>query len=1076
MMCTFIVFFGVNFSVTAQTPNQCSGGMTVTMTSDLTTVNTAIPFGTPIVVTTTVRNNNSTPRSVTLQLALSQNSAGSQYTVLCAGDYTWSGGILAQRNISNIQPGASVVSTITLVYTQVFLRATSPAGSFVIATIFGNNIPVCNTRLNILPKDTDAVLLGTPNTVTTVNTLLNLTAEGSLIIRGTVILNVDHVLQPIGNGRATFPYIYMDEGATLIIPSGRTMTLKGARVFGIRSMWNSIIVESGGSLITTFGSDGLNTVFRDTRIEDGIMAVEARDGSNISISATHFEDNIRSFYVPPTTTGALQYINFGNAFYACDFNGTGQLRPLPQATHNCTTNKINGYPFAGMDINDLGSLITVGALQNVVKTRFRNMSNGILAKSTRLFVNQVSFENIKSTYSGFDGLGIWSHDPNSLLLVAGNPNPSSTALDFNNCTQGIIVENFGLNDLSQINALRIDNTADAVGVGIKAVNNNFSRSFIYANNIKAKIGILSAWNRFNLVNVGEIYNNFIEVLNPTNPTSSLGILAFENGASGNWRIYDNTIDVQNAQGGIQFNSGTGATVTNNNIILEPSSFSNANGIQAGGSTNFNVSCNDISFLGSPNPNFRSAMFVFSGTGSSYTCNNTSNTEFGLNIVGECRPFRMNANRFNRHFSGLRINDATAIGQQTLRGNKWQGPFTTVGAENLNSNFNDIALSRFYVGSSNAPIMPTFFPSGSGWFQAISGTDLACTDLGACPNGNPAGRLAGGNAINNDTFYRSAISAERMQTPYAEEMKWTAQRNAYGRLMDNPSEQNSRDITTFMGNMRNTSTGQLYQLEKGIKDIQNIGQEYNDVLLTNANTIKTLANEIGDLDAKIFVAKGAEKTALIAQKKEKNATIHRLSTENAPRHAAIESRTKVQIQQLMRENERISTRLQPDANERDVNKIYLETVAQGKKTLNSAQKTTVRTIAYQCPSQGGNAVFAARSLYALVENVNFNDLELCNIHSGSIQGMIVKRVETNFKISPNPAADVLMVSQSTEKIESGEWVIFNTAGKLLLSKKVSENEIQANLNIQGLSEGIYFVSFVVNGEKRFNQKFIKIKSN
>ena len=43
---------------------------------------------------------------------------------------------------------------------------------------------------------------------------------------------------------------------------------------------------------------------------------------------------------------------------------------------------------------------------------------------------------------------------------------------------------FGLNDLAQINSLNIDNTADAVGIGIKAIGNNFNQSFIYANNIK----------------------------------------------------------------------------------------------------------------------------------------------------------------------------------------------------------------------------------------------------------------------------------------------------------------------------------------------------------------------------------------------------------------------------------------------------------------------------------------------------------------------------------------------------------------------------------------------------------------
>lgn len=201
------------------------------------------------------------------------------------------------------------------------------------------------------------------------------------------------------------------------------------------------------------------------------------------------------------------------------------------------------------------------------------------------------------------------------------------------------------------------------------------------------------------------------------------------------------------------------------------------------------------------------------------------------------------------------------------------------------------------------------------------------------------------------------------------MKWTAQRNAYGRLMDNPSHQNNRDKTNFVGRMRNASTGQLYQVEKGVKDIQNIGQEFGDALRANTNSIKTLASEIADLEAKIFTAKDAEKTALMAQKKEKNATIHRLSTENAPRHATIERKRNQEIQRLMRDNERISTRLQPETNEREVNKIYLETVAQGKMVLNSEQKAIVKLIAFQCPSRGGNAVFAARSLTLLWKILN-----------------------------------------------------------------------------------------------------------
>lgn len=719
---------------------------------------------------------------------------------------------------------------------------------------------------------------------------------------------------------------------------GRTLTLNGVFLFGCKSMWNSIIVESGGTLNT---SNDLATNGRYTVIEDGARAIEARPNATVNVARTVFRDNERGIYVAPSATGLSQDVNFGG-FIGCQFEGTGTLKEIGNFCY-----RVNKHPFAGIDVSDV-SYLQLLFHPLALQTRFSNMSNGILAKSTHLFVNRAKFENIKSTYSGFDGLGIWSHDPNSLLLV-------------------------------------------------------------------------------------------------------------------------------NAQGGMQFNSGTGATVSNNFIVLEPASNANANGIQAGGSTNFNVSCNDIGFTGNPNPFFRSSMLVFSGTGSSYTCNNTDGTEFGLNTVGDCTPFSMSGNQFNRHFSGLRVNDGSVIGVQSLKGNRWNGPFTTVGAENLNQIAANIALSRFEVGSPNAPIMPTFSPPLSNWFLLTTGTDATCGSLNACSVGTSPNQVAA-NSSNEESFYTSAISESRMQTPNAEEMKWTSRRNAYGRLMDNPSHQNNRDKTNFVERMRHTSTGQLYEVEKGVKDIKNIGQEHNDVLMTNTNTIKTLASEIADLEAKIFVAKEAEKQALMAQKKDKNATIHRLSTDNVPRHATIERKRNQEIQRLMRENDRISTRLQPEINEKEVNAIYLATVAQGKKTLNNEQKATIKLIAFQCPSFGGNAVFAARSLYSLVENVNFNDLELCNVRSEAVQGFAVKKAETNYKVSPNPATDVLAVSQLSKQAESGEWLIFNTAGKLLRSQKVSESDIESTINIQSLSEGIYFVSFSVNGQKRFTQKLIKIKSN
>ena len=211
------------------------------------------------------------------------------------------------------------------------------------------------------------------------------------------------------------------------------------------------------------------------------------------------------------------------------------------------------------------------------------------------------------------------------------------------------------------------------------------------------------------------------------------------------------------------------------------------GFYSGGSSNFTVSCNNIG-VGGGTSSFsnRAGLYMVNGSGSAYTCNNTNNSQVGLNVIGECRPFSMSGNKFNNHAYGLVLNNATLVGGQNLRGNKWQGPFTVLEAQHLDPNLGNVLLSQFDVGSTTSPILPTFSPSS--WFNPIGGTDFTCGSSNACPNGSPAGRIASGGGDNNEAFYRSAMNEERTQTPNAEEMKWTARRNAYGRLMDNPSEQ------------------------------------------------------------------------------------------------------------------------------------------------------------------------------------------------------------------------------------------------------------------------------------------------
>jgi Secretion system C-terminal sorting domain len=1063
-MCTFFALLGVHSIATAQF--QCQqDGLSLSFSSSFTNVGTTtnlIPFCTPITLTATVTNTKPFSQNVNVKIRFNRFV----YSLLCMDDFNQdcsvSGSNIMMLCLNNVSIGAGQTRTFSLRVQNSVLQGTVLVGGdehiFSELAASSNPTNTCVVRaFTPALRFASATILGTPGQTTVVNNFPAVSPTSSLVIRGNVVLNFDHTvnignpLNPLGN------FIGMDNGATLTIPNGRTLTLQGTNVYGCTTMWNSIVVESGGSLVTTAGNGSLTT------IQDGFRAIEAQPNSTVNIFQTTFRDNSTSLYVAPT--GSPQGFNFGS-FFGCVFEGTGTLK-APMGTI-CNFDRVYGFPYAGFDVNDVSSLQVLFA-PNIVRTRFRNLSNGILTNRTGLFINQVKFENIKEDFAGQGGIGVRVSGANAWLLAAGQNDVNN--LDFNNCSVGIQCDNMGGFRLAQMSGITMDNRADNNGIGVFAINNTNMDAWIYGNDIKSRLGIASL---FNHPSTAEIYNNIIEATFPNNPSISGGIYAYENSSTGNWNIHENLITVQNAQFGVHFNSGNNAIVRGNIVGIEPYSTSTSKGFYSGGSFNFNVSCNEFSVNGST-PSFydRSGMYMVNGSGSFYNCNSTNSTQTGLNIIGNCQPFSMLGNGFGRHGYGLVLNNQTFIGVQNIKGNRWVGPFTNLGAQHLDPDNNDVAQSRFDVGSPNAPIMPTFSPSG--WFNLVGGTDRTCGSPTACFN--IAGRIAAPSTDNNDAFYRTAINDATDETPYAKEMKWTAQRNAYGRLMDNPTEQNGRDMADFMGRKRATGLGQLYQVEKSMKDMHGIGEEFSTILTPNMASIKALANEVADLDVKVVGTKDkTAKAALVAQKKEKNARIQSLTLESAPHQATIQRKKQQECARLLRDNEAVSARLQPETNEKDVNKIYLQTVAQGKMTLNSQQKETVKLIAYQCPQQGGNAVFAARSLYSLVEKVNFDDLELCSLSSTIVQGLAIKKRVETFKISPNPATDVLSVSKSSEQTKGGEWLVFDTAGKLLLSKQVSENEIDATINIQHLSEGVYFVSFSVNGHKQFTQKIIKIKSN
>ncbi len=83
-------------------------------------------------------------------------------------------------------------------------------------------------------------------------------------------------------------------------------------------------------------------------------------------------------------------------------------------------------------------------------------------------------------------------------------------------------------------------------------------------------------------------------------------------------------------------------------------------------------------------------------------------------------------------------------------------------------------------------------------------------------------------------------------------------------------------------------------------------------------------------------------------------------------------------------------------------------------------------------------------------------------------------KSDFAIYPNPANDVLNISGNWTLKDKIDLIIYNSIGKSVLSETTNTSNNINFINLEELSQGLYFVTITVNGVAKHTQKFTIIK--
>lgn len=164
--------------------------------------------------------------------------------------------------------------------------------------------------------------------------------------------------------------------------------------------------------------------------------------------------------------------------------------------------------------------------------------------------------------------------------------------------------------------------------------------------------------------------------------------------------------------------------------------------------------------------------------------------------------------------------------------------------------------------------------------------------------------------------------------------------------------------------------------------------------------------------------------------------------------------------LLLQNAAISVQKLYESNEKAVADIFLSVIMKEVGSFSFTQEKMLQAIAAQCPLLGGNAVYRARALLAMMtgELISYNDSIAC----ASVQALSQPhshhtsyQVSPELTIFPNPANGEVNIRWKKAPEKPGQIQITDLYGRQVRQMVIASGTMEIKIPADHLPEGMYF---------------------
>ncbi len=845
----------------------------------------------------------------------------------------------------------------------------------------------------------------------TLSSTLPSTISGTVDIQGQFIIDQDFTFS---NAQVT-----TEPGAEIIVQPGRNFNVFNSTIESCQGvMWKGITA-----------GDGTIVQVNDSYLADAESGWTGMNSSILLVSGSEFSNNRTGISVP-----AIPGVDFNSvSIYVVntDFHAEGPLaQPYPGQV-----SVLGQQGFAALDVHNMALDFTGQA------NEIHHLSNGIVARRCNVSMANCAMHDIQPdaeyAYTG-NGAGIYARGDHGYFSLRQNGYGASdlSAASFTNCRWGIYSEY--MNVYSTANRMVDMGTAHRVDLGggrkVIITGNKLDTRF---NSIDLRFndGAAQVLVADNDITFGSLHHEVtkgytainVQEGNAANPSSVIqgNIIHYRHGS-----LY--------AANGIALLSASDYDVLGNTLLMDNNAV-NRMGIIAAGCRRHLISCNDVHGSASNYGVYEGQSAIRNNMGDRATlyCNTVDGTTNGIYFSGPCYGTDLSGNNIKRHQWGLHLDNNAIIEEQDFKGNLWYNAPVNGG------------LGAWYENTTNAGAYPFLYSpaiiSGGNteppswtptyWFNSQPGTNYQCGDeqSGYC------GHVVREYCESCATGLDQKIAADSLANdPYTEETKWMMEGNLYAKL-DNDSSLAATDqeLADFYADMQGTAAAQFKLINDDYLALFHLDSTVLNYLVQNRAQLDTLMDQLklamADLGDTSLTT--TERLALLATIGGLQQNINSLTALNSQALALADTSRVLTAEGVKTANASIATSELIEANEKQVNGIYLGTVAKGIDGFTAEQATTLFSIANQCPLVGGNAVYRARAMYALIDDEQaYDDPALCLQH-----GLIYRSMQQvgghAITVVPNPATDHASLVLDESWDAPGVFIVYDAMGAEVMRAEV-----------------------------------------